>query len=150
MDQLSSVGCEFRSDALERAFESTMKYYTNQEPDSTSHRRKRRPPSWAKKSIYESNKPVRPWSLQYIQSATGPLYNLIGGITRAPGMYKKINPKDGRPLPEFLEDTNERIHPSVRVRLACEGLGLNDSDVWHCASLLQVSYSEPVPCSPVM
>lgn len=54
-------------------------------------------------------------------------------------MYKKIDPKSGRPLPEFLEDTNERIHPSVRVRLACEGLGLNDSDVWNCPSLLRVS-----------
>ncbi|KAK5631920.1 hypothetical protein RRF57_007634 [Xylaria bambusicola] len=137
MDQLSSVGCEFRPDALERAFETTMKYYTNQEPESISHRRKYRPPSWAEKSIYESNKPIRPWSLHYIQSATGPLYNLVGSVTRAPGMYKKINPKDGRPLSEFLEDTNERIHKSVRVRLACEGLGLNDSDVWHCPSLLQ-------------
>ncbi|KAI0526383.1 hypothetical protein F5B22DRAFT_632877 [Xylaria bambusicola] len=137
MDQLSSVGCEFRPDALERAFETTMKYYTNQEPESASHHRKYRPPGWAEKSIYESNKPVRPWSLHYIQSATGPLYNLVGSVTRAPGMYKKINPKDGRPLSEFLEDTNERIHPSVRVRLACEGLGPNDSDVWHCPSLLQ-------------
>ncbi|KAI1367782.1 hypothetical protein F5Y08DRAFT_336317 [Xylaria arbuscula] len=136
MDQLSSVGCEFRTDALERAFETTIKYYTNREPESSSHHHKRRPPSWAKKSIYESNQPVRPWSLHYIQSATGPLSNLVGSITRAPGMYKKIDPKNGRPLPEFLEDTNERIHPSVRVRLACEGLGLNDSDVWHCPSLL--------------
>ncbi|KAJ3567161.1 hypothetical protein NPX13_g6866 [Xylaria arbuscula] len=114
MDQLSSVGCEFRTDALERAFETTIKYYTNREPESSSHHHKRRPPSWAKKSIYESNQPVRPWSLHYIQSATGPLSNLVGSITRAPGMYKKIDPKNGRPLPEFLEDTNERIHPSVR------------------------------------
>ncbi|KAI0976077.1 hypothetical protein F4678DRAFT_456402 [Xylaria arbuscula] len=153
MDQLSSVGCEFRTDALERAFESTMKYYTNQEPESVSRHIKHRPPSWAEKSIYESNKPVRPWSLHYIQSATGPLYNLVGSVTRAPGMYKKINPKNGRNLSDDLEDTNERIHPSVRVRLACEGLGLNDSEVWHCPSLLKywrprrvsARFFDPVP-----
>ncbi|KAI0430373.1 hypothetical protein F5Y09DRAFT_331155 [Xylaria sp. FL1042] len=137
MDQLSSVGCEFRTDALERAFETTVRYYTNQEPESVSRHRKHMSSSWAEKSIYESNKPVRPWSLHYIQSATGPLYNLVGSVCRAPGMYKKIDPKNGRPLPEYLEDTNERIHPSVRVRLACEGLGLNDSGVWHCPSLLK-------------
>ncbi|KAI0816687.1 hypothetical protein GGR55DRAFT_674880 [Xylaria sp. FL0064] len=153
MDQLSSVGCEFRIHALERAFESTVRYYTNQEPESISKHRKHAPPSWAEKSIYESNKPIRPWSLHSIQSATGPLYNLVGSVCRAPGMYKKIDPKNGRPLPDYLEDTNERIHPSVRVRLACEGLGLNDAEVWHCPSLLKYwrprrvsgQFFDPVP-----
>ncbi|KAI1354599.1 hypothetical protein F5Y01DRAFT_311799 [Xylaria sp. FL0043] len=153
MDQLSSVGCEFRIHALERAFESIVRYYTNQEPESNSKHRKHAPPNWAEKSIYESNKPIRPWSLHSIQSATGPLYNLVGSVCRAPGMYKKIDPKNGRPLPDYLEDTNERIHPSVRVRLACEGLGLNDSEVWHCPSLLKYwrprrvsgQFFDPVP-----
>ncbi|KAH8164145.1 hypothetical protein CIB48_g4094 [Xylaria polymorpha] len=147
MDQLSSVGCQFRPDALERAVEATVNYYMNQEPESALVRceetcpicphQTKKPITWAEKTIYELNEPIRPWSLHYIQSATGPLYNLIGSVSRAPGMYKKIDPKSGRPLPEFLEDTNERIHPSVRVRLACEGLGLNDSDVWNCPSLLR-------------
>ncbi|KAI0440870.1 hypothetical protein F4803DRAFT_525742 [Xylaria telfairii] len=146
MDQLSSVGCQFRPDALQKAFEATLNYYMNQEPESALVRceetcpvcrRQNKPITWAEKTIYESNAPIRPWSLHRIQSATGPLYNLIGSVSRAPGMYKKIDPKSGRPLPEFLEDTNERIHPSVRVRLACEGLGLNDLDVWDCPSLLK-------------
>ncbi|KAI0904072.1 hypothetical protein F4823DRAFT_628908 [Ustulina deusta] len=137
MDQLSSVGCEFQPHALDRAFKTTFRYYTNQEPESVSRHRKHRLSIWAEKSIYESNEPIRPWSLHYIQSATGPLYNLVGSVSRAPGMYKKINPKNGRPLPEYLEGTNERIHPSVRVRLACAGLGLNDTEVWNCLSLLK-------------
>ncbi|KAI0458317.1 hypothetical protein F5B21DRAFT_22857 [Xylaria acuta] len=148
MDQLSSVGCEFRPDALERVFEASVKFYTTREPESAlvrceetclacPQRRNKKPPAWAEKTIYESNEPIRPWSLYFIQSVTFPLYDLIGSVSRAPGMYKKINPKNGRPLPEFLEDTNERIHPSVRVRLACEGLGLNDSYVWDCPSLLK-------------
>ncbi|KAI0115850.1 hypothetical protein GGR51DRAFT_555725 [Nemania sp. FL0031] len=159
MDQLSSVGCEFLPDALEKAFEATVRYYVNRESEGvafkhkSTRRPKHNPSSWAAKSIYESNKPIRPWALHAIRSTTSPLYNLIGSATRAPGMYKKVNPKNGRPLPEFLVDTNERVHPSVRVRLACEGLGLNDWEVWDCASLLKYwrpqrvarRFSDPVP-----
>ncbi|KAI0477024.1 ADP-ribosylation factor family-domain-containing protein [Xylaria cf. heliscus] len=164
MDQLSSVGCEFKPDALERTFEANVKYYTNREPESAlvkceetcpvcPQRRNKKRIIWAEKIIYELNEPIRPWSLHYIQSATGCLYNLIGSVSRAPGMYKKIDPKSGHPLPEFLEDTNERVHPSVRVRLACEGLGLNDTDVWDCPSLLKFwrpqrvaqQFVDPVP-----
>ncbi|KAI2642752.1 hypothetical protein GGS21DRAFT_190924 [Xylaria nigripes] len=151
MDQLSTVGCEFKMNAIDRLFDASVKYYINQDTASAimksrhARRRKRRPLSWAEESIHESNKPIRPWALHSIRSSTGPLYNLIGSVTRAPGMYHKINPKDGHPLPEFLEDTNERIHPSVRVRLACEGLGLNDTHVWCCPSLL--GYWRPVKLS---
>ncbi|KAI1169632.1 hypothetical protein F4777DRAFT_592574 [Nemania sp. FL0916] len=152
MDQLSSVGCEFQPNALERAFASTVRYYTHQEQERAI-RRSLKKSIWAAVPIYESNKPIRPWALHSIQSATSPLYNLVGSVSRAPGMYKRINPKNGRPLPEFLEDTNERIHPSVRVRLACEGLGLNDWEIWHCPSLLKYwrprrvpqQFSDPVP-----
>ncbi|KAI0871473.1 hypothetical protein GGS24DRAFT_58553 [Hypoxylon argillaceum] len=143
MDQLSSVGCEFLPDALEKVFEANVKYYTNRQLESGIMKRKKsqhlkhKPSGWAAESIYESNQPIRPWGLHSIQSANSFIYDLLGSISRAPGMYKKINPKNGRPLPEFLEDTNERIHPSVRVRLACEGLGLNDREVWDCPSLLK-------------
>lgn len=151
MDQLSSVGCEFRPEALERAFEDTVRYYTNRELESGVVKWKKtrgarhgdqKLSNWAAKPIYEPNTPIRPWALHTIRSAKGPLYNLARGVSRAPGMYKKINPKNGRPLPEFLEDTNERVHSSVRVRLACEGLGLNDSEVWACPSLLKVSLNQ--------
>lgn len=154
MDQLSSVGCEFLPDALEKVFEANVKYYTNRQLESgimkrkNSQHMKHKPSGWAAESIYESNQPIRPWGLHGIQSANSFIYDLLGSISRAPGMYKKINPKNGRPLPEFLEDTNERIHPSVRVRLACEGLGLNDREVWDCPSLLKVSifWSPRFPC----
>ncbi|KAI1828180.1 hypothetical protein F4861DRAFT_535154 [Xylaria intraflava] len=141
MDQLSSVGCEFKTNAIKKLCDASIEYYVNQELErilvKRRHSRHRKQKNWAEKSILESNRPIRPWGLHSIQSVTGPLYNLIGSVTRAPGMYHKIDPKNGRPLPEFLEDTNERIHPSVRVRLACEGLGLNDTHVWCCPSLLK-------------
>ncbi|KAI0602991.1 hypothetical protein F4775DRAFT_587524 [Biscogniauxia sp. FL1348] len=147
MDQLSSVGVEFLSDALDRLFEENMKYYQNKKPSNSTlekctsiccgcHGAKGKL-LWATKPIFESNEPVRPWSLHAIRSVQSPIYDIAGSVTRSPGMYKKINPKNGRRSKEFLKETNERIHSSVRVRLACEGLGINDSDTWFCPSLLK-------------
>lgn len=38
---------------------------------------------------------------------------------------------------EPLLNTNERIHSCVRVRLACQGLGMDDRHTWTCPSMLQ-------------
>lgn len=56
---------------------------------------------------------------------------------------------------EYLQDTNERIHSSVRIRLACRGLGLNDKGIWDCSALekwrlkrTKDKYVDPVPHHP--
>jgi hypothetical protein len=46
-----------------------------------------------------------------------------------------MDPKTERDEGEWLQDTNERIHSSVRIRLACQGLSLNDETVWKCEAL---------------
>ncbi|KAI1807876.1 hypothetical protein F4811DRAFT_549311 [Daldinia bambusicola] len=164
MDQLSSVGCEFVDDALERLHDRNVRYYY-----SLTQKRERekaasacgccgaicqkKPRPWAAMPIFDPNKPVRPWSLHSIQAVKSPVYDLIGRVTRSPGMYKKMNPQHGWPTRAFLKDTNERIHSSVRVRLACEGLGLNDKSIWKCPALLRSwrprrvaeSFPDPVP-----
>ncbi|KAI1098074.1 hypothetical protein F4804DRAFT_350818 [Jackrogersella minutella] len=166
MDQLSSIGCEFVHDAIERLHDHNVKYYHSIKPKKTKREkcakccgtcccgaRTKEPLLWAAKPIFDANKPVRPWSLHSIRSVSSPLYGLVGSVTRSPGMYKKIDPENGRHLRVFLKDTNERIHSSVRTRLACEGLGLNDSKVWECPALLQVwrpcrvaeTFPDPVP-----
>ncbi|KAI1502663.1 hypothetical protein F5X99DRAFT_407739 [Biscogniauxia marginata] len=144
MDQLASVDVEFMDDALDRLYEENIQYYKNKKPKNTVIEKyakscrvaKKRLP-WATKTIVESNEPVRPWSLHSIRSVQSPLYDLTGRVTRSPGMYKKVNPQNGRRMNDLLQDTNERIHSSVRVRLACEGLGLNDSDTWYCSAMLK-------------
>ncbi|KAI1406711.1 hypothetical protein F4819DRAFT_493554 [Hypoxylon fuscum] len=151
MDQLSSVGCEFMGDALERLYDRNVQYYHSLKPKGSKREkcakcfcagcgamRKKLNLKWAATPIFDSNKPVRPWSLHSIQSVTSPIYGLVGSVTRSPGMYKKINPENGRHLRVFLKGTNERIHSSVRVRLACEGLGLNDKNLWECTALLKL------------
>ncbi|KAI1473502.1 hypothetical protein K445DRAFT_299683 [Daldinia sp. EC12] len=166
MDQLSSVGCEFVDDALERLYDRNVKYYHSLKPEKTRREkltssscgccgaiRQKEPMPWAAMPIFDPNKPVRPWSLHSIQAVKSPIYNLAGRVTRSPGMYKKMNPEHGRPTRAFLKDTNERIHSSVRVRLACEGLGLNDKNIWECPALLRLwrprrvaqSFADPVP-----
>lgn len=134
MDQLTSVGVEFDAHSLKRMAEQTDDFYESLEAQSAKKgRRKIR--QWAADAIYEKNKPFRPWSLGAIQKASGLVYSISGEAIRTPGMYKQVDPKTAQRKEKFLQDTNERVHSSVRVRLACEGLGLNDEAVWACAAL---------------
>ncbi|KAK0646185.1 hypothetical protein B0T16DRAFT_510218 [Cercophora newfieldiana] len=81
---------------------------------------------WGISPIFEANGPVRPWSLGAILGTEGFMFKMVGYNLRCPGMYRKVDPDSGSSTHMFLEDTNERMHSSVRVRLALEGLGLND------------------------
>ncbi|KAK4190350.1 hypothetical protein QBC35DRAFT_461086 [Podospora australis] len=83
---------------------------------------------WAMQPIYRNNNPIRPWGLGQIQGLQG-----LG--TRSPGTYKRLDPVTGSETNLFLEGTNERIHSSVRIRLAVEGLGLNDRGIWKAPAL---------------
>ncbi|QPH01596.1 hypothetical protein C2857_005799 [Epichloe festucae Fl1] len=134
MDQLTSVGVEFDAHSLKRMAEQTDDFYESPEAQSAKKGR-RRIRQWAADAVYEKNKPFRPWSLGAIQKASGLVYSISGEATRTPGMYKQVDPKTALRKEKFLQDTNERVHSSVRVRLACEGLGLNDEAVWACAAL---------------
>jgi hypothetical protein len=48
----------------------------------------------------------------------------------------RVDPDTNELLEEPLLRTGEMIHSSVRVRLACRGLGLDDGEVWKCDALL--------------
>lgn len=95
---------------------------------------------WAIDPILEGNHPVRPWSAGAILRAHSPMYTLAGTITRSPGMYHKLNSYNGKELPEYLEDTGEQIHPSVRTRLAIKGLGYDDKKQWNAAALVNADW----------
>ncbi|KAK0623054.1 hypothetical protein B0T14DRAFT_161700 [Immersiella caudata] len=90
---------------------------------------------WAISPIFEINDPVRPWSLGAILGSEGMMFKMIGYNLRTPGMYRKVDPETGSSTRVFLEDTNERLHSSVRTRLAMKGLGLNDTSVWKAPAL---------------
>lgn len=143
MDQFASIGVEFDLPSLKRIVEHTDDFYEFADPQSGAEKKKtkkkknrrRRYVQWASDAIYERNRPFRPWSLGAIQKAPGFLFSISGDTTRTPGMYRQVDPKTSQSRDKFLQDTNERVHSSVRVRLACQGLGLNDRAIWTCAAL---------------
>ena len=72
---------------------------------------------------------------------TGKLYNsytgftrIFGSKTRTPGNYTLNDPKTGKPSSTPLVNTNEYLHPSVRVRYG-KGLGINDKGVYKPAAM---------------
>lgn len=81
---------------------------------------------------YQSQKPpaVRPWGMGELYNSFTGLETLAGSRTRTPGQYHATDPITGKPLPRFLHDTNEQVHPSVRVRLECHGKGAGDRGVY--------------------
>ncbi|KAH0563276.1 hypothetical protein GP486_002161 [Trichoglossum hirsutum] len=68
----------------------------------------------------------RDWGLGSIKSAGG-VMKLASTKTRTPGRYKKIDPDTRKEIGD-LQDTNEYIHASVRVRMGMRNAkGVNDS-----------------------
>jgi len=109
--------------------------------------------NWAIEPVFGHNTPIRPWGLGQTFAAKDFFYKLIGQITRTPGLYHKVDSSTGKPTNMWLEDSNERVHSSVRVRLALQGLGLDDQDVWDCKALSKkwqlkkttTQFEDPVP-----
>ncbi|KAH8673769.1 hypothetical protein BX600DRAFT_509003 [Xylariales sp. PMI_506] len=143
MDQLQSVGVEFIPNIIDDIYAENVRYYKNIPPEEFKRRDggcfnlRPRPRHWAFKKIQAGNQPVRPWSLHKTNSAATGIYKLAGSIHRSPGRYTKIDPVTGRATRVPLGGTNERIHSSVRVRLACAGLSLDDKTLWKCVPLLR-------------
>ena len=156
MDQMASVGVEFDQKSLDRIFKQSAEFYQSQvanEKDAKTRKKKRL--EWAVSAIYDSNHPQRSWGLGSINKNTSLFYWFAGQITRSPGLYKKTDPKTDLDSKFFLEDTNERIHATVRIRLACKGLGLGDKALWDCSALKNWTlkkmtdvYDDPVPRHP--
>jgi hypothetical protein len=113
---------------------------------------------WAVEPIYVRNTPVRPWALSALlqgRDLTAGLFWLAGYEIRSPNMYRRPDPWTAKPTSQFLENTNERMHCSVRVRLALQGLGLNDNARWDAPALkgrwklkrTKEKFDDPIPAT---
>lgn len=160
---MASVGVEFDKPSLDRIFRQSMQYYEKLEAtNSISEKgslkkitRALKPVRWAVDPIFSNNRPFRPWGLGAIRSTSSIIYKLSGKTIRRPSQYKQIDARTGIEKSSFLRDTNERVHSSVRVRLACKGLDLNDEGTWTCSALsgwqlkrTTSRYDDPVPHHP--
>lgn len=155
MDQLASVGVEFDEATIMRIFSRLESYYRTTTPGKAEVAKPTSGKPWAVKQIYDTNHPIRPWGQGALLKAGSFLYTLAGFNLRTPGLYRKIDIETGFTSIAFLEDTNERIHSSVRVRLATGGLGLNDGGLWTAPALkgrwrprrTDTNYVDPIPRS---
>lgn len=79
----------------------------------------------------------RAWGLGQIRYPDSWLTVAAGTIVRRPGCFMRVDEDNNADTDSPLLNTNERIHSSARIRLACGGLGLDDRQTWTCPSLLQ-------------
>ncbi|KAH0541952.1 hypothetical protein FGG08_003584 [Glutinoglossum americanum] len=77
----------------------------------------------------------RSWGLGFIQNSSTGLMRISGKSVRTPGRYCLANRKAGLTTTP-LENTNEYIHASVRVRLGLKGAkGIDDKGRYKCEAL---------------
>lgn len=82
---------------------------------------------------------ARPWGLGLMRDPGGRLQTIGGTTVRHPGIFKRTDPDTNQDSDEALLNTNERIYSSVRVRLACQGLALDDVEIWDCKPLTRAA-----------
>lgn len=79
---------------------------------------------------------ARSWASGQTRMPTSLIQRAAGMTVRKPGQFVRVDPESNDAQPDQpLVNTNEHVHASVRVRLACGGLGLDDKYVWTCEGL---------------
>ncbi|OAA67402.1 peptidoglycan binding domain containing protein [Cordyceps fumosorosea ARSEF 2679] len=163
MDQMASVGVEFHAPSALRMISQQIQQYeakAAQLAAAAGRSTRKPPPPWAVDAIFRANAPVRPWALGALQKPPSVVDWITGRTSRTPGQYRQADPRTGDDRRgAFLRDTNERVHSSARVRLACRGLGLNDQGgvAWAAPTLTRrwrlrrttARYEDPVPRDPL-
>lgn len=81
--------------------------------------------------------PPRSWALGQTRYPDSWLTLAAGVTVRRPGCFMRADPGTNADTDEPLVNTDERVHSCVRVRLACQGMGMDDRRVWPCQSLLE-------------
>lgn len=79
----------------------------------------------------------RPWALGQTRYPTSFFTVAAGTGLRRPGCFMRVDPDTNLDTDEPLLNTNERVHSSVRVRLALGGMAMDDRQRWPCAPLLR-------------
>ena len=83
----------------------------------------------------KSGQHIRPWSHGEIYDSMKGLMVLGGKKVRTPGQYYEVDPLTGRTTDRPLQNTNEHIHPCVRIRIETGGLGTEDQGAYNPTAL---------------
>ena len=168
-DQLATIGVEFEKEAMKAVFKKDLRYAAAHpfphvpsgssvpKPFASSSTfpaadagRKRDVKDCDWKDHHPDGTPeelwatARPWALGQTRYPTSWLQKVMGIADRRPGLFMRVDPETNEDTDEPLLNTNERVHSSVRVRLACGGLGLDDKEVWECKALTKDDRGKPL------
>lgn len=162
-DQLTSLAVEFDTTRMKQLFLAGLRWSAAHPFPYAPSASKERPTPWANSDIFPASIPAaasrddkendvtlssaedvatlwttaRPWGLGQIRAPTSLLQKALGHWTRRPGMIMRVDEDTNKASHEPLLNTGERIHSSVRVRLACGGLGMDDACAWTCEALTE-------------
>lgn len=164
-DQLSSVGVEFDLNRVSALFLATLRWSAAHPFPYVPSASREHPTPWANEDLFppalatatrdgKSNttasaattdagtndveklwETARPWALGQTRAPTSMLEKVLGESVRHPGTFTRVDGDTNKATLEPLVSTGEAIHSSVRVRLACGGLGLDDNAAWTCKAL---------------
>lgn len=164
-DQLASLGVEFDLNAMGQLFLKTLRWSAlHPFPFITSSAAGKHPVPWANSEVFPTSRlaevprdedehkdidsmttndistlweTARPWSLGQTRAPASLLQKALGESFRRPGLFMRVDEDTNEPTHEPLVNTGEAIHSSVRVRLVCGGLGMDDKATWTCSPLLK-------------
>jgi len=87
---------------------------------------------------------ARSWGLGQTRYPDSKVQVFAGTTVRHPGLFMRTDTLTNKDTDRPLVNTNERIHSSVRIRLACAGLGMDDRDIWDCEALTRAKDGGPL------
>ncbi|KAF3764097.1 hypothetical protein M406DRAFT_339798 [Cryphonectria parasitica EP155] len=160
-DQLMSVAVEFDMNIMKKVFLAGLQWSAAHPFPWVPSATKGQPLPWANSDIFPSSTfstcsrdeehddvavesttdvaslwaTARPWGLGQTRAPTSLLQKAMGQVTRRPGHCMRIEEDTNEPTHEPLMNTGEAIHSSVRVRLVCGGLSMDDEETWTCKPL---------------
>lgn len=84
--------------------------------------------------------PLRKWGLGKIHDSYTLFFRIGGQRTRTPMEHPEVSRKTMEPTGRLLQGTNERMHASVRVRMALGGRGYDDNGEYISEALKHWEY----------
>lgn len=92
--------------------------------------------------------PMRKWGLGKIHDSYSLFFRLGGERTRTPMQHAEVSYKTMKPTGKLLEGTHERMHASVRVRMALHGKGYDDKGEYISEALKDWQYTYGLRAQP--
>jgi len=109
----------FNRDYIVRLVRGTIKHHAQESRKLEEHY----PQSLVRANTFG---PMRKWGLGKIHNSYTLFFRLGGERTRTPMEHSEVSRETMKPTEKLLQGTHEKMHASVRVRMALDGRGYDD------------------------